>query len=141
MKVTDNGYLDTQGFSVILYHGAYDRRVSWIRKTPAMEMIAPRPAHRDEWRRAAGSPRNRKQWHLVAQLKGRRPDKDHDRLNADLSFPDFSRSTTPWRSPRSRVAPGLSVNLAKPLPEKLAGRAGFNLEFLPSIYVGKSCSN
>jgi hypothetical protein len=32
----------------------------------------------------------------------------------------------------------VSVNLEKPLPEKLAGRAGFNLEFLPSIYVGKS---
>lgn len=23
MKVTDSGYLDTQGFSVILYHGTY----------------------------------------------------------------------------------------------------------------------
>ena len=32
----------------------------------------------------------------------------------------------------------MSVNLEKPLPEKLAGRAGFNLEFLPSIYIGKS---
>ena len=32
----------------------------------------------------------------------------------------------------------VSVNLDKPLPEKLAGRAGFNLEFLPSIYMGKT---
>ena len=32
----------------------------------------------------------------------------------------------------------MSINLDKPLPEKLAGRAGFNLEFLPSIYMGKS---
>ena len=32
----------------------------------------------------------------------------------------------------------VSVNLDKPLPEKLAGRAGFNLEFLPSVYTGKS---
>ena len=32
----------------------------------------------------------------------------------------------------------VSVNLDKPLPEKLAGRAGFNLEFLPSAYVDKT---
>ncbi len=32
----------------------------------------------------------------------------------------------------------MSINLDKPLPEKLAGRAGFNLEFLPSIYMGKA---
>ena len=32
----------------------------------------------------------------------------------------------------------VSVNLDKPLPEKLAGRAGFNLEFLPSAYIGKT---
>ncbi|HEY0431100.1 MAG TPA: cellulase N-terminal Ig-like domain-containing protein, partial [Pyrinomonadaceae bacterium] len=32
----------------------------------------------------------------------------------------------------------VSVNLDKPLPEKLSGRAGFNLEFLPSIYMDKT---
>jgi hypothetical protein len=32
----------------------------------------------------------------------------------------------------------LSINLDKPLAQKLAGRAGFNLEFLPSIYMGKT---
>ena len=32
----------------------------------------------------------------------------------------------------------VTINLDKPLPEKLAGRAGFNLEFLPSIYMGKA---
>jgi hypothetical protein len=32
----------------------------------------------------------------------------------------------------------VSINLDKPLPQNLAGRAGFNLEFLPSIYMGKA---
>ena len=32
----------------------------------------------------------------------------------------------------------VSVNLDEPLPQKLVGRAGFNLEFLPSIYMGKA---
>ena len=38
MKVTDSGYLDTQGFSVILYHSTYDRTFV-DQKNTAMEMI------------------------------------------------------------------------------------------------------
>ena len=63
--------------------------------------------------------------------------RENNRLNAQLSFPDFQMDY------RLEVAaePGgvrVSVNLDKPLPEKLAGRAGFNLEFLPSAYIGKT---
>ncbi len=32
----------------------------------------------------------------------------------------------------------ISIYLDKPLPEKLEGRAGFNLEFLPSAYFEKT---
>jgi len=38
MKVTDRGYLDTQGFSVILYHSTF-HPVFVDQKTTAMEMI------------------------------------------------------------------------------------------------------
>ena len=77
------------------------------------------------------------QWDLVAKLIGQQADKEHNRLTAQLSFPSYEMNY------RLEVAaePGgvrVSVNLEEPLPEKLAGRAGFNLEFLPSIYVGKS---
>ena len=38
MKVTESGYLDAQGFSVILYHSVYDRTFV-DQKNTAMEMI------------------------------------------------------------------------------------------------------
>src|ERR1035438_5021004 len=38
MKVTDNGYLDTQGFSVILYQSTY-HPIFVDQKNTAMEMI------------------------------------------------------------------------------------------------------
>src|SRR5436190_2089309 len=60
-------------------------------------------------------------------------------LGANLSFPSFEMDYTL----EVAAEPGgvrVSVNLDKPLPEKLAGRAGFNLEFLPSLYVGKTYS-
>jgi endoglucanase len=134
MKVTDSGYLDTQGFSVILYHSTFDRTFV-DQKNTAMEMIlhGQRIATNGDVR-LVPTP---EQWDAVAQLKGRQPDKENNRLNATLSFPDFQMDY------RLEVAaePGgvrVSVNLDKPLPENLAGRAGFNLEFLPSAYIGKT---
>jgi endoglucanase len=77
------------------------------------------------------------QWDLVATLKGRKADKEGNRLTADLAFPTFDMSYT-LEVAAEAGGVKVSINLDKPLPEKLAGRAGFNLEFLPSIYMGKS---
>jgi hypothetical protein len=134
MQVTDNGYLNTQGFSVILYKDTF-HPVFVDEKKAAMEMIlhGQRIATNGDVR-LVPTP---EQWDLVAKLSGQQADKEHNRLTAQLSFPSYEMNY------RLEVAaePGgvrVSVNLEKPLPEKLAGRAGFNLEFLPSIYVGKS---
>ena len=134
MKVNDSGYLDTQGFSVILYQSTY-HPVFVDEKHAAMEMIlhGQRIATNGDVR-LMPTP---EQWDLVAKLKGHNADKEHNRLTADLSFPAYQMDYTL----EVTAEPGgvrVSVNLDKPLPEKLAGRAGFNLEFLPSIYVGKS---
>ena len=136
MKVTDSGYLDTQGFSVILYESTY-HPVFVDQKNTAMEMIlhGQRIATNGDVR-LMPTP---EQWDLVAQLKGRQPDKDKNRLTANLSFPSYQMDY----ALEVAAEPGgvrVSVNLDKPLPEKLAGRAGFNLEFLPSIYMGKTYS-
>jgi endoglucanase len=134
MKVTDNGYLDAQGFSVILYQSTF-HPVFVDQKNTAMEMIlhGQRIATNGDVR-LMPTP---EQWDLVATLKGRQADKEHNRLTAQLSFPTYQMDYTLEVTPE----PGgvrVSVNLDKPLPDKLAGRAGFNLEFLPSIYMGKS---
>ncbi len=134
MKVTENGYLDTQGFSVILYNSTY-HPVFVDQKNTAMEIIlhGQRIATNGDLR-LMPTP---EQWDLVATLKGRQPDKANNRLTANLAFATFDLSYT-----LEVVAePGgvkVSINLDRPLPQKLAGRAGFNLEFLPSIYMGKA---
>ncbi len=134
MKVTDKNYLDTQGFSVFLYDSTY-HPVFVDQKNTAMEMIlhGQRIATNGDVR-LMPTP---EQWDLVATLKGRQPDKANNRLTANLAFPAFDFSYTL----EVAAEPGgvkVSINLDKPLPEKLAGRAGFNLEFLPSIYMGKA---
>jgi endoglucanase len=134
MKVTDKGYLDTQGFSVFLYDSTY-HPVFVDQKNTAMEMIlhGQRIATNGDVR-LMPTP---EQWDLVATLKGRQIDKANNRLTASLAFPTFDVSYTL----EVAAEPGgvrVGINLDKPLPPKLVGRAGFNLEFLPSIYMGKT---
>ncbi len=134
MKVTEKNYLDTQGFSVFLYDSTY-HPVFVDQKNTAMEMIlhGARIATNGDVR-LMPTP---EQWDMVATLKGRHADKENNRLTADLAFPTFDFSYTL----EVEAEPGgvkVSINLDKPLPQKLAGRAGFNLEFLPSIYMGKA---
>jgi hypothetical protein len=134
MKVTDKNYLDTQGFSVFLYDSTY-HPVFVDQKNTAMEMIlhGQRIATNGDVR-LMPTP---EQWDLVATLKDRHADKANNRLSADLAFPTFDFSYTL----EVTAEPGgvrVNINLDKPLPQKLAGRAGFNLEFLPSIYMGKA---
>ncbi len=134
MTVTDKNYLDTQGFSVFLYDSKY-HPIFVDQKNTAMEMIlhGQRIATNGDVR-LMPTP---EQWDLVATLNGRQPDKANNRLTANLAFPTFDLSYTL----EVAAEPGgvkVSINLDKPLPEKLAGRAGFNLEFLPSIYMGRA---
>ena len=134
MKVTDKNYLDTQGFSVFLYDSTY-HPVFVDQKNTAMEMIlhGQRIATNGDVR-LMPTP---EQWDLVATLKNRSADKANGRLTAELAFPTFDFSYTL----EVAAEPGgvkVSINLDKPLPQKLAGRAGFNVEFLPSIYMGKA---
>src|SRR5579875_4223125 len=125
MRVNDKGYLDTQGFSVFLYDSTY-HPVFVDQKNTAMEMIlhGQRIATNGDVR-LMPTP---EQWDLVATLKGRHADKATNTLSAELAFPTFGLSYTL----NVAAEPGgvkVTINLDKPLPQNLAGRAGFNLEF------------
>ena len=134
MRVTDKNYLDTQGFSVFLYDSTY-HPVFVDQKNTAMEMIlhGQRIATNGDVR-LMPTP---EQWDLVATLKERHAEKENNRLSADLAFPTFDFSYT-LEVVAELGGVRVSINLDKPLPQKLAARAGFNLEFLPSIYMGKA---
>ncbi|PTY02825.1 glycoside hydrolase [Opitutaceae bacterium EW11] len=134
MRVTEKNYLDAQGFSVFLYDSTY-HPVFVDQKNTAMEMIL--HGHRIATNGDVRLMPTPEQWDLVATLKGRQVEKANNRLTAQLAFPSFDLN---YRL-EVEAEPGgvkVSIHLDKPLPEKLVGRAGFNLEFLPSIYMGKA---
>lgn len=134
LEITDTGYLRGDGASVMLYADSYSP-IFFDQKNAALQIIL-------HGRRIAtnGSLRfspTPEQWSRIPHLVRRQADRTHNRLVAELSHPayhiDYRVSVTP-EAGGFRV----SLDLGKPLPPALVGRVGYNLEFLPSIYVGKA---
>ncbi len=134
MKVTGDGYLRGRGVSVMLYDDTYSP-IFFDQKDSALQIVlhGQRIATNGSVR-LAPTP---EQWSDIPHVDAHQADKDHDRLTANLSYPQYDL--------RYQVVvaaePGgfrISVNLDKPLPETLVGRAGYNLELLPSIYMEKT---
>lgn len=134
MKVTDNGYLRGRGVSVMLYNDVYSP-IFFDQKDSAMQIIL--HGHRIATNGSVRLAPTPEQWSQIPHINGHQSDKEHDRLTANLSYPAYGLSYQVIVT----AEPGgfrVSVNLDKPLPATLVGRAGFNMEFLPSIYMDKS---
>jgi hypothetical protein len=75
------------------------------------------------------------QWDPAAAFVRRRVDKAAGAIEVDMRYPDFGYTV---RAERQGSAIVLSVTLERPLPAAQAGKAGLNLEFVPSAYFHKS---
>lgn len=134
MKVTDSGYLDAPGVSVMLYDDNYSP-IFFDQKDAAMQIIL--HGHRIATNGSVRLLPTPEQWDVIPHLIKRQADKARDRLTAFVSYPDYHF----YYHVIVAAEPGglrVSVNLEKPLPTTLVGRAGFNLELLPSIYMDKA---
>ena len=134
LRVTDAEYLDAPGLSVLLYHNRF-HPVFIDEKSSALEII-----QHGERIATSGDIRlvpTPEQWDVVPTFERRVADKTQRRLTAYCAYPDFGLH---YRVEVTAEADGfrIAVDLDQPLPKVLAGRAGFNLEFLPSAYFGKS---
>ena len=75
------------------------------------------------------------QWDPAAQFVSRRVDQKSGVIEAVMQYPEFRYTV---RVQRQGTAIRLSVLLDKPLPAAMVGKAGLNLEFVPSAYFGRS---
>ena len=134
MKVTHDGYLDAPGVSVMLYDDNYSP-IFFDQKDAALQIIL--HGHRIATNGSVRLSPTPEQWDAIPHLIARRADEAHDRLIASDSYPAYNL----YFHVVVAAEPGgvrVSVNLDKPLPPTLVGRAGFNLELLPSIYMDKA---
>jgi len=77
------------------------------------------------------------QWDETPQLVSRTADAATRTVSVVLEYPSYHFRYKVSVFP-SEGGVRMAVDLESPLPEALAGRAGFNLEFLPSAYFEKS---
>ncbi len=134
IRLNDQDCFETQGLSVLLFHNAYhgifgDEKMSGVEIILHGERIA-----------TSGDVRlspTPEQWDPIPQFKDRKRSPSGNQLTASLAYPDRGLSYHIEVTPESdgfRV----TVRLDQPLPSALVGKAGFNLEFLPTAYFGKS---
>jgi hypothetical protein len=127
-------YFETQGLSVLAYQNTFhevfrDQKLGGIEIIQHGERIAT-----DGEVRLLPTP---EQWDPVPKFTGRQHGPAPDQLIATSGYPDFSWS---YRIEVTAEGQGfrIAVHLDQPLPTALVGKAGFNLDFLPTAYFGKS---
>lgn len=134
LHLNDLDYFDTQGLSVFAYQNKFhdvfrDQKLGGIEIILHGERIAT-----DGEVRVSPTP---EQWDPVPKFTGRKRGAVPDQLIAYSGYPDLSLT---YRIEVTAEGQGfrVAVHLDHPLPDALAGKAGFNLDFLPTAYFGKS---
>lgn len=134
LQLNDSGYLEKKGVNVLVFSSEYNG-MFFDEKTAGIEMI-----HHGVRTATGGAVRLQntpEQWDLIPALVNRKTDKATNSIEVTTKYSDFdfySRIVVAAKANGVEI----SVFLDKPLPEKLAGHAGFNLEFLPSAYFEKT---
>ena len=134
LQLSANDTLEGHGLSVFLFHSTYhsvfgDQKMSGLEivfhdqriATNGDVRLSPTPA----------------QWDPIPQFKARTRGTSANTISALCSYADRGLSYHIDVQPEEEGV-RVAVQLDQPLPEALAGRAGFNLEFLPTAYFGKS---
>jgi len=134
LHLTQQDVLETHGLSVLLFHNSY-HKVFGDQKMSGLEIILHdrRIATNGDVRLSATPA----QWDPIPEFEARKRGTAQDEVAALCKYPDQGLAY------RIDVRPEtggfrFAVQLDHPLPDALAGKAGLNLEFLPSLYFGKS---
>ena len=77
------------------------------------------------------------QWDLIPKTISRKVDKANNSIEVGLRYEKFDFNSRVVVTAKDKGVE-ISVYLDKPVPEALVGKAGFNLEFLPSAYFEKT---
>ena len=130
LELNDLEYFEANGINVLVYSNRYNP-VFFDEKTAGLELI-----HHGVRTATGGAVRlhhTPEQWDLVPEIVSRDVDKNTNTISTVLRYADFNFDSEVKVTPHNGGFK-IQVFLDKPVPANLAGRAGFNLEFLPPDY-------
>lgn len=134
VRLSQAGYLEAPGVNVLVFSNWYDGLFA-DSKISGVEIIQQdqRIATNGDVRLSATPG----QWDPIGRLVERKVDAQTGAIEARLEYPDAGFRYIIRAVPQGKQVI-LTVELPQALPAALAGRAGFNLEFLPSAYFHQS---
>ncbi len=134
LTINDSGYFEKRGVNVLVFSNQYNG-MFYDEKTAGIELI-----HHGVRTCTGGAIRLQntpEQWDLIPEMVNRTVDKASNSIEVTLKYTAYDFLSRVRVSAKDSGLE-ISVFLDQPLPDKLAGSAGFNLEFLPAAYFEKS---
>ena len=134
LQISDSGYFEKPGVNILVFSSQYNG-MFYDEKTAGIEII-----HHGVRTATGGAVRLQntpEQWDLIPKLISRKINKADSSIEVTMYYSDFDFTSRAVVISKDHGVE-ISIYLDKPLPEKLEGRAGFNLEFLPSAYFEKN---
>lgn len=134
LKLNDLEYFETQGVNVLVYSNLFTGGFN-DEKNAGIEII-----HHGVRTVQGGAVRlsnTPEQWDLVPGISDRTADPSSNSISANLRYEDYDFESRVVVTAKGKGVE-ISVYLDKAIPSELEDDAGFNLEFLPSQYWGKT---
>ena len=130
LQLNDKEYFERQGVNVLVFSNSFNGGFN-DEKNSGIEIV-----HHGVRTVQGGAVRlnnTPEQWDLVPKMTSRKVDRENNSIEVALRYDDYdfdSRVVVTSKGTGVEIA----VWLDKPVPDALAGEAGFNMEFLPSQY-------
>lgn len=134
LKINDREYFETQGVNVLVYNNLFTGGFN-DEKNAGIELI-----HHGVRTAQGGAVRlsnTPEQWDLVPEVLNKQVNRASNSIEATLKYEDYEFESQVVVTAKGKGIE-ISVYLDKPLPKFLEGKAGFNLEFIPSQYWAKT---
>ena len=134
LELNDREYFERQGVNVLVFSNSFNGGFN-DEKNSGIEII-----HHGVRTVQGGADRlnnTPEQWDLVPKTVSRKVDREKGSIEVTMRYDDYDFDSRVVVTAKGKAVE-IAVWLDKPVPEKLAGEAGFNLEFLPSQYWHKT---
>lgn len=134
LELNDLEYFETDGVNVFVFSNQYDG-MFYDEKNAGIEII--HHGVRTATNGAVRLQNTPEQWDLIPDVIARNVNMETGEIDVTLRYEDFDFTANLHVVPEANGV-RISVDLDEPVPDRLVGRAGLNLEFLPSAYFRKT---
>ncbi len=134
LKLNKLEYFERQGVNILVYSNLFTGGFN-DEKNAGIELI-----HHGVRTAQGGAVRlshTPEQWDLVPTISNRKVNPATNSIEATLRYADYNFDSRVVVTAKGKAVE-IAVYLDKPIPKELEGKAGFNLEFLPSQYWNKA---